>query len=50
MTRRQMWITLACALLLLLISFTVVAIIDGVTHPQSASSSPTPRIERTQTP
>ncbi|MGA7672814.1 MAG: hypothetical protein WBW04_20530 [Nitrolancea sp.] len=50
MTRRQRWIALACALLLVLISFTVVAIIDGVTHPQSGEASPPPRIERTQPP
>ena len=50
MTRRQMWIALACVLLLVLISFTVVAIIDGVTHPQSAAATPSPRIERTTTP
>ncbi len=47
--RRQLWITLAFVILLVLISFSVVAIVDGITHPSSLSATPT-SIERTPTP
>jgi hypothetical protein len=48
--KRQRWIIVALVVLMLIISWSVVAIIDGVTHPQSAQASATPTIERTRTP
>ena len=46
--RRQLWLVVALAILLLIVSWSVVAIVDGVTH--SNLAPPTPPIERTRVP
>jgi hypothetical protein len=48
--QRQLWLLVALAILLLIVSWSVVAIIDGVTHRQDATALPTPTVERTRTP
>ncbi len=45
--RRQLWLVVALAILLVVVSWSVVAIVDGVTH---HGATPTPSIERTRVP
>ena len=46
--RRQLWLVVALAILLFIVSWSVVAIVDGVTH--NGATTPTPPIERTRVP
>jgi len=48
--RRQIWMVLALVILLVIVSWSVVAIIDGVTHPHGAAMTPTPLFQHTTTP
>lgn len=47
--RRHLWIMLAIVILMLIVTWSVVAIIDGVTH-DVPSVTVTPTVERTLTP
>lgn len=48
--RHQLWLVLALAILLVIVSWSVVAIVDGVTYRPGVATTPTPLIERTATP